>query len=91
MNGADMIHKLTQALDHIIFKCRTPCTEAWVVSREQASFTLKIVSSSKFHMPEGVEQLSPVYWVESEGEMGGPMEIELQHTAIVTQDIQKLT
>ena len=54
-----------------------------------ASFTLNIVSSSKFDLPEGVEQFSPVYWVESEGELGGPVEVELQHSGIVTQDIQK--
>ena len=57
--------------------------------KSTATFNLKIVSSDKFQLPNEVEQLSPVYWVESKGELGGPVELELEHSAEVIQDIQK--
>ena len=58
-------------------------------AKSTATFNLKIVSSEKFQLPKEVEQLSPVYWVESKGELGGPVELELEHSAEVIQDIQK--
>ena len=71
------------------YKWKDHALKLELLAMSTASFTLKVVSSSKFCLPEGFEQLSPVYCVESEGELGGPVEVELQHSAIVTQDIQK--
>ena len=39
-------------------------------------------------MPKDIEQLSPVYWVESRGELKGSVELELEHSAEVMQDLK---
>ena len=44
-----------------------------------ATVKLKTISSIDFELPKGSSQLSPVYWVECEGELGGPVLLELQH------------
>ena len=45
-----------------------------------ATFNLKTVSSNKFKLPKEIKQLiSPVYWIESEGDLGGPVGLVLQH------------
>lgn len=54
-----------------------------------AKFSLNTVSSNKFNLPENTEQLSPVYRIESEGELGGPVKLELQHSTYVTEDDQQ--
>ena len=48
-------------------------------------FNLKAVSSKKFELPEGTELVSAVYWVSCEGEVGGPVGVELQHCARVRE------
>ena len=54
-----------------------------------ARFALKTVTSSKFELPKDTEQLSPVYRVESEGDLNGPAILEMQHSAEVITDDQK--
>ena len=44
-----------------------------------ATVKLKTITSFNFELPKGSSQLSPVYWVECEGELGGPALLELQH------------
>ena len=53
-----------------------------------ARFNLKTVSSNMFELPSKVEQLSPVYLVESDGEVGGPVGLQLQHCAEIKDDQQ---
>ena len=44
-----------------------------------ATVKLKTISSIDFELPKGSSQLSPVYWVECLGELGGPALLEIQH------------
>ena len=44
-----------------------------------ADVNLKTVSSTHFEFPKGSSQLSPVYWVECEGDLNGSALLELQH------------
>ena len=37
-----------------------------------------------FELPEGTELLSPFYWVTSEGDTAGPVGVEIQHCARIT-------
>ena len=47
---------------------------------------LKTVSSIHFELPKGSSQLSPVYWVECEGELNGSALLELQHCVEVVEE-----
>ena len=47
---------------------------------------LKTVSSTQFELPKGSSQLSPVYWVECEGELNGSALLELQHCVEVIEE-----
>ena len=44
-----------------------------------ATVKLKTISSIDFALPKGSSQLSPVYWVECDKELGGPALLEIQH------------
>ena len=44
-----------------------------------ATVKLKTISSIDFELPKGSSQLSPVYWVECEGELGGSALLEIEH------------
>ena len=50
-----------------------------------ATVNLKIVSSAHFQLPKGSSLLSPVYWVECEGELNGSALLELQHCVEVVK------
>ena len=52
---------------------------------------LKTVSSTYFELPKGLSQLSPVYWVECEGELNGSALLELQHCMEVVEEENNLT
>ena len=54
-----------------------------------ASFILKTVTSSRFELPKNTEQLSPVYWVESTGDLRGPAILEMQHSAELLTDAEQ--
>ena len=47
---------------------------------------LKTVSSVCFELPKGSSQLSPVYWVECEGQLNGSALLELQHCVEVVKE-----
>ena len=51
-----------------------------------ATMKLKTVSSVRFELPKGSSQLSPVYWVECEGELNGSALLELQHCVEVVEE-----
>ena len=51
-----------------------------------ATVNLKTVSSTHFQLPKGSSQLSPVYWVECEGELNGSALLELQHCVEVFEE-----
>jgi len=75
---------------------RSPLTYQWeghglrlqLPEGATASFTIRAVWSSKFELPKGTELVSPVYWVSCEGEVGGPVGVELQHCARVREEGQ---
>ena len=50
-------------------------------AKNAASYSLKIVSSDKLQLPADAEQISPLYWVKCEGDTGGPVDLEVQHSA----------
>ena len=55
------------------------------VSRKStASFKVRVVNPKTFELPEGTELLSPFYWVTSEGDTAGPVGVEIQHCARIT-------
>ena len=56
-----------------------------------ATVNLKTVSSTYFELPKGLSQLSPVYWVECEGELNGSALLELQHCMEVIEEENNLT
>ena len=51
-----------------------------------ATVKLKTVSSTHFELPKGSSQLSPVYWVECEGELNGSALLELQHCVEILEE-----
>ena len=51
-----------------------------------ATVNLKTVSSIHFELPKGSSQLSPVYWVECEGELNGSALLELQHCVEILEE-----
>ena len=51
-----------------------------------ATVKLKTVSSVRFELPKGSSQLSPVYWVECEGQLNGSSLLELQHCVEVAEE-----
>ena len=51
-----------------------------------ATVKLKTVSSVCFQLPKGSSQLSPVYWVECEGQLNGSSLLELQHCVEVVKE-----
>ena len=59
-------------------------------SETDASFNLKTVSCGNYELPKEFEQLSPVYTMETKGELGGPVGLELQHCAEVKEEGQQL-
>ena len=54
-----------------------------------AFFNLKTVSSNGYKLPKKAKQLSPVYWVETEDNLGGPVGVELQHYVRGSLDDQR--
>ena len=58
--------------------------------KTSASFNLKILSSHNSVLPGEIEQLSPWYEMETKGDLGGPVGVELQHCALVKEDGQQL-
>ena len=53
-----------------------------------ASFSVRVVWSSKFELPGGMELVSLVYWMSCEGEIEGRVGVELQHCARVRKEGQ---
>ena len=57
-----------------------------VSERSTASFKVRVVNPRTFEIPEGTELLSPFYWVTSEGDTAGPVGVEIQHCARITEE-----
>ena len=72
--------QLTQSDDgKLIYKWESQGLKLELPAKSTATVKLKTISSIDFELPKGSSQLSPVYWVECEGELSGPALLELQH------------
>ena len=47
------------------------------------SFSVTTVWSSQFEFPENTQLFSHIYWIQSEGEPAKPVEVEMQHCAVL--------
>ena len=65
--------------EKLIYKWEGQGLKLELPAKSTATVKLKTISSINFELPKGSCQLSPVYWVECEGELGGPVLLELQH------------
>ena len=47
------------------------------------SFSVTTVWSSQFEFPENTQLFSHIYWIQSEGEPAKPVDVEMQHCAVL--------
>ena len=72
--------QLTQSDDgKLIYEWEGQGLKLELPAKSIATVKLKTISSINFELPEGSSQLSPVYWVECEGKLGGPALLEIRH------------
>lgn len=57
-----------------------------VPAGSSASFTARVIHSENLELPEGTESVSPMFWVSSEGEVTGPVGVEIEHWAEITDE-----
>ena len=63
----------------MIYKWESQGLKLELPAKSTVTSKLKTISSIDFELPKGLCQLSPVYWVECEGELGGPALLEIDH------------